>query len=51
MVEMIEMVRILNLVILWSLVILDEIGCGISIYDGVFFVWVIVEYLYDEVGC
>lgn len=45
MVEMNEVFFILKNVIERSLVILDEIGCGISIYDGISLVWLIVEYI------
>lgn len=45
MVEMIEIVNIFNNVIENLLVLMDEIGWGISIYDGLFFVWVCVSYL------
>lgn len=44
MVEMIEMVNIFNNVIENLLVLMDEIGCGISIYDGLLLVWVCVSY-------
>lgn len=45
MVEMIEMVNIFNNVIENFLVLMDEIGWGISIYDGLLLVWVCVSYL------
>lgn len=50
MVEMIEMVNILNNVIENLLVLMDEIGCGISIYDGLFLVWVCVSYLVKQLN-
>lgn len=45
MVEMIEIVNIFYNVMFYLLVLMDEIGWGISIYDGLFLVWVCVEYL------
>lgn len=45
MVEMIEVVVILYCVMFNSLVLMDEIGCGMSMFDGLVFVWVIVCYL------
>lgn len=50
MVEMMEIVNILYNVICNSLVLMDEIGCGISIYDGFLFVWVSVEWFVKEIG-
>lgn len=43
MVEMSEIVNILYNVIDKSLVLMDEVGCGISIFDGLLLVWVVVE--------
>lgn len=49
MAEMLEIVVILKVVILLSFVIIDEFGCGMSIYDGFGFVWVISEYIVNEI--
>lgn len=49
MVEMIEIVNILYNVIEYSLVLMDEIGCGIFIYDGLLLVWVCVENLVNKI--
>lgn len=46
MVEMNEMVSIMNNILDCLFIFLDEIGWGISIYDGISIVWFIVEYLY-----
>lgn len=51
MVEMFEIVNIFKLVIVEFLIIIDEFGCGILIYDGFGFVWVIFEYIIKEIGC
>lgn len=45
MVEMFEIVNIFKLVIFEFLIIIDELGCGMLIYDGFGFVWVILEYI------
>lgn len=34
-----------------SFVIFDEVGCGILIYDGLVFVWVVVEVVYGVNCC
>lgn len=49
MVEMIEIVNILYNVIEYSLVLMDEIGCGMFIYDGLLLVWVCVENLVNKI--
>lgn len=51
MVEMVEIVVILNQVDDYVLVIFDEIGCGMVIWDGLFIVWVVMEYLYVKNCC
>lgn len=48
MVEMNEMVFIMNNILDCSFILLDEIGWGISIYDGIFIVWFIVEFFYNN---
>lgn len=49
MVEMNEMVNILNYVMEKFLVLLDEIGRGMVIFDGILIVWLVVEYLVMEI--
>lgn len=49
MVEMDEVVNIVNNVIKYSFIVLDEVGRGMSIYDGVSIVWVLVEYFLNDV--
>lgn len=48
MVEMLEVVNILKNVMLKSFIIFDEVGRGISMYDGFFIVWVVLEYVVDK---
>lgn len=50
MLEMIEVVSILNNVINKFFIVLDEIGRGILIYDGILIVIVIIEYIYNNIG-
>lgn len=51
MVEVSEIVFIFCFVILRSLVILDELGRGMLMYDGVVIVYVVLDYVVKEVGC
>lgn len=47
--ELIDIVEIIRKVILQFLVILDELGRGMSIYDGIVIVYVIFEYFIRDV--
>jgi len=49
MVEMTEMASILNNATKNSLLILDEIGCGTSTYDGLSIAWAVVEHITNNV--
>ncbi len=51
MVEMIETSIILNQSTRRSLVILDEIGRGTAIFDGLAIAWASIEYLHNMVRC
>lgn len=50
MVEMLEVKNVIVNVIKDSLILFDEIGCGMLMYDGMVLVQVIIEYVYDYIG-
>lgn len=51
MVEMTEVKNILNNATRNSLVILDEVGRGTSLFDGLSIAQAVSEYIYNEIGC
>ena len=51
MVEMAETSAILHTATRRSLVLLDEIGRGMSTYDGVSIAWAVSEHLHERTGC